>query len=165
MKILVVSDTHKDIDRLRDVVSRNRQGLDLVIHLGDNEDDGITVMKDFREIAFLSVLGNCDYHSFSMNAKYEGAFTAEGRRIFYAHGHKHSVKSSVVSIVSNAKLKGCDIVLFGHSHIAFSEMRPDGVLVLNPGSLAFPRDGSKGTYAILEIKNKDVKYEILEVTE
>ena len=165
MKILVVSDTHRETENLRNVVSRNRYGLDLVIHLGDNEDDGIIVMKDFPEIAFLSVLGNCDYHSFSSKAKYEGTFKAEGRKIFYTHGHKYSVKSTTSSIVSNAKLQGCDTVLFGHSHVAYSEMRQDGVLVLNPGSLSMPRDGSDGTYAILEINENNVKYIIKGVTE
>ena len=163
MKILVVSDTHREIEALRDVVARNRQGLDLVIHLGDCIDDIETVMRDHRQIAYLSVLGNCDYHTFSMSAKYEGSFKAEGRRIFYTHGHKYSVKTTTASIVSNAKLKGCDIVLFGHSHVAYEEMRNDGILVLNPGSLVAPRDGDKGTYAILEINGKDVKYEIKEV--
>lgn len=163
MKILVVSDTHREVEALREVVSRNQQGLDLVIHLGDCIDDIEIVMRDYRQIACLSVLGNCDYHTFSMNAKYEGSFSAEGRRIFYCHGHKYSVKTTTSAIVSNAKLKGCDIVLFGHSHVVYQEMRQDGILVLNPGSLVLPREGDKGTYAILEINGKEVKYEIKEV--
>ncbi len=163
MKILVVSDTHHGVDTLREVVSKNQNGLDLVIHLGDNEDDGVIVMKDFPKIAFLSVLGNCDYHSFSYSSKYYGFFTAESRRLFYTHGHKYNVKYGTDMIVSNARLNGADIVLFGHTHIPFVEERNNGMLIVNPGSLMFPRSGDIGTYAILNITGRKVDCSIVEV--
>ena len=41
--------------------------------------------------------------------------------------------------------------MFGHTHKPFFE-RKNGLTVLNPGSLSFPRqDGRKGSYMIMEI--------------
>ena len=39
-----------------------------------------------------------------------------------------------------------DIVMFGHTHKPYFEQK-DGITVLNPGSLAYPRqEGRKGSY-------------------
>ena len=161
MNILVVSDSHGDTDLLYDIVSRNRT-VDLVIHLGDNLKDMGEVMRDFPTVARLGVLGNCDFASRYIDPKSEGTFTAEGRKIFYTHGHKYNVTYGLDYLVSNAKFNGCNIVLFGHTHVAMSENISD-VLVVNPGSISRPRDGSRGTYARLEIHDNNVKCEIVEV--
>ena len=163
MKILVVSDTHGDVELLYDIVSKHRLGTDLVIHLGDNFPDAESVMRDFPTIAFLGTIGNCDFPFMCSNAKYEGSFGVEGKRIFYTHGHKYNVKYGLDYLVSNAKFKGCDIALYGHSHVSFAE-EVNGVLVINPGSLSRPRDNTNGTYCLLEINDKNVEYKILEVS-
>ncbi len=162
MNILVVSDTHGDTEMLRDIISKNRAWCDLCIHLGDHLKDAQEVMLDFPTIAFLGVMGNCDYPSMYRNQMYEGVFTAEKRRIFYTHGHKYNVKFGKEYLVSNAKFNGADVALFGHSHEAFCE-EIGGVLVVNPGSTSFPRDGSCGTYAKLVIIDDKIKCEIKEV--
>lgn len=162
MKILVVSDSHGDTELLHDIISQNRTFCDLVIHLGDNLLDINDVMRDFPTIAKLGVLGNCDFASMYQDAKTEGCFTAEGRRIFYTHGHKYNVNYGLDYIVANAKLKGCDIVLYGHTHVSLCQ-EINGVLVINPGSISRPRDGSGGSYVKLSVDGKTVKYEIVEV--
>lgn len=45
---------------------------------------------------------------------------------------------------------GADIICFGHSHIAGSELM-DGKLLINPGSIRLPRVRKEKTYAILNI--------------
>ena len=162
MNILVVSDTHRDIRALYDVVSRYRNSIDLVIHLGDCYNDLQSVMIDFPTIAHLSVLGNCDYNCFDTSVKYEGTFTADDRRIFYTHGHKYNVKAGLEYLISNAKMKDADIVLYGHTHIK-QIVENNGVLVINPGSLTIPRDGGCGSCVLLKICAGEVKYEIIEV--
>lgn len=164
MKILVFSDTHGDTAVMREIISRNQYDTDLVIHLGDHLKDLQGVMLDFQNIASLGVLGNCDFASMYQNAHYEGTFTAEKRRIYYTHGHKFNVKSGHEYIVSNAKYNKADVVLYGHSHVALYEEK-NGVIIINPGSLTFPRDGSKGTYAKLEIVNDNLKCKIMEIDE
>ena len=161
MKILVFSDTHGDTSAMKDIVSRNRYDTDLVIHLGDHYKDLEYVMSDFPTIARIGVTGNCDYSFMYQNVKSEGTFTADKRRIFYTHGHKYNVKAGHDYIISNAKFCGANVVLYGHSHISFFEEK-NGVIVINPGSLSFPRDGSQGTYAVLEICGEKLKCEIKE---
>lgn len=160
-KILVVSDSHGNTDLLYDVISRNRT-VDLVIHLGDHSADANEVMGDFPSIAHFTVAGNCDIGHYLNNTNYDGCFKIEERRVFYTHGHKYNVKYGTELLVKQVKMKDADIALFGHTHVSMSEEK-DGVLVINPGSLSSPRDGTVGTYCIMEIDGKNVKYDIKEV--
>ena len=162
MKILVFSDTHGDVEAMREILSRNRADTDLVIHLGDHLKDLQALMLDFPLIASLGVLGNCDFASMHPGFRFEGTFTAEKRRIFYTHGHKYSVKSGLEYIVSNAKFNGADIVLYGHTHVSLIK-EVNGVIVINPGSLALPRDDKRPSYAILVIKEDKLDCKIMEV--
>lgn len=162
MKILVVSDTHGGVERLHEVVGKHRMSVDLVIHLGDNISDATSVMHDFPNIAFLGVKGNCDFSYMLSDVKSEGSFNADGIRIFYTHGHKYNVNYGVEYLASNAKLSGCEIALYGHTHVGFADKIGD-VLVINPGSLSKPRDNSRGSYCLLEVKNNCVDYKIVEV--
>lgn len=162
MKILVVSDSHGDTDLLYDIVSRNRLWADLVIHLGDNLKDINEVMRDFPTIAHLGVLGNCDFASMYIEPRSEGTFTAERRKIFYTHGHKYNVNYGLEYLVSNAKLKECNVVLYGHTHVSLCQ-EINGVLVVNPGSISRPRDGGGGSYARLEINDDNISCKIIEV--
>ena len=162
MKVLIVSDTHGNIELLNSVVQRYRLTVDIVIHLGDHLVDFNEVMRDYPMMASLGVLGNCDFAWMYTGAKFEGCVTVENRRIFYTHGHKYNVKYGLDYIISNAKMNKCDIVLFGHTHVGVCEER-NGVLVINPGSLAFPRDNTNGSYALLTINGDKASCEILEV--
>ena len=163
MNILVVSDSHGDVELLHDIISRNRARCDLVIHLGDNLLDINEVMRDFPTVAHLGVLGNCDFASMYADARNEGTFTAEGRRIFYTHGHKYNVGFGLEYLAANAKLHKCNIALYGHTHVALCE-EINGVLVINPGSISRPRDASGGTYARLVIDGDKAVCETVEVT-
>lgn len=164
MNILVFSDTHGACNLMYDIVSKNKLTTDLVIHLGDNLKDAQDVMREFPTIAFLGVLGNCDYAAMHPGFRYDGAFTAEKRRLFYTHGHKYNVEYGLEYIVSNAKINNANVVLYGHTHVAtFEKVNLNGVDVINPGSLSKPRDGSNGTYAHIVITNEKLNYEIIEV--
>ena len=51
------------------------------------------------------------------------------------------------------QLEGVDErrVIFGHTHLQFRRARPDGVELLNPGSVGFPMDGDpRAAYAVYE---------------
>jgi len=158
MKILIVSDSHGNTELLKNIVGMNRT-CDLIIHLGDNAYDCDEIKREFPTMALLSVIGNCDLGFSLNNVNTEGSFTAEGRRIFYTHGHRYG---GVDALVYQAKMKKADIALFGHTHVNFHDTI-GGVLVINPGSISLPRDGTGGTYCVMEIHDKEVKYEIKEV--
>ena len=162
MKILVVSDSHGDRELLYSIVLKHKDSIDLVIHLGDNLIDGIDIMRSFPTVAFLGVLGNCDYASMYADAHFEGTFFAEGKRIFYTHGHKYNVDYGVEYLAQNAKLRNADIALFGHTHVS-KVCECSTVTIINPGSISRPRDGSGGSYALIEIKDSNLTYKICEV--
>ena len=87
MKILVVSDSHgnkKGIEKIFQTLQ-----FDYFLFLGDG-------LKDLGDYIYLdnvfAVAGNCDYFS---SEPIERVFNANGVLIFYTHGHKYSVKSSL----------------------------------------------------------------------
>ena len=88
MRILVTSDTHRDEFALRSAVLRQPKA-DVVIHLGDGEEDVAAVKMSFPGKMFLQVRGNCDWGSTLPSV---GEITLEGRKIFYTHGHLYNVK-------------------------------------------------------------------------
>ena len=62
MRILVVSDSHGSAYGLRRAIMAQPKA-EVVIHLGDGEDDVARVKNLFPEKMFLSVKGNCDLGS------------------------------------------------------------------------------------------------------
>ena len=87
MKILVLSDTHGDTRRLREIFTRER-GLSLCIFLGDGERD-LEPFFPQPAIPLLAVRGNCDFCS-QLPVK---LVTDEGgKTILITHGHELHVK-------------------------------------------------------------------------
>lgn len=57
------------------------------------------------------------------------------------------------------------LIVFGHTHLAFRRLRPDGIELLNPGSVGIPLDGdSRASYALLDedgsIEQRRVAYDV-----
>ena len=48
-----------------------------------------------------------------------------------------------------AETQGADIAVYGHTHIA--DCVKGSILVLNPGSVARPRDENNGSFMIMEL--------------
>lgn len=142
MRILVVSDTHRDRYALRRALLA-QPTAEVVIHLGDGEEEANEMKLNFPEKMFLQVRGNCDWGS-ALPA--EGIAQLEGKRIFYTHGYTYNVKFGLYEAVSAARAKKADVLLFGHTHNPMTEYR-DGLYIMNPGSL----NGSSGTYGTLDI--------------
>lgn len=162
MNILVISDTHSDVDILNEVVSRKQGVCELVIHLGDKIEDAKTVMNRYPTIASINVVGNCDGCFFDKTNGEEGTFTIENVKIFYCHGHRYNVKLGYEYLLYKAKSLGANVVLFGHTHLPLCKKVGD-ILLVNPGSLGAPRMQNKPTYAVLSICDGVAKCEISEV--
>lgn len=142
MRILVVSDTHRDRWALRQAIV-SQPSADVVIHLGDGAEEAEEMKLNFPEKMFLMVRGNCDWGS-SLPA--EGLVSFAGKNIFYTHGYTYNVKFGLYEAVSAARRQKADVLLFGHTHNALTEYR-DGLYLMNPGSL----NGTNGTYGTLDI--------------
>lgn len=141
MRILVASDTHRDFYSLQQAVLQQPKA-EVVIHLGDGEDDAEQIKILYPQKMMLQVRGNCDWGSM---LPADGEITLEGKHIFYTHGHNYNVKYGMYTVVMAAREKKADILLFGHTHHELTEYE-DGLYIMNPGSLSH---GS--TYGIIDI--------------
>jgi len=112
MKILIVSDSHGNTELLKNIVGMNRT-CDLIIHLGDNAYDCDEIKREFPTMALLSVIGNCDLGFSLNNVNTEGSFTAEGRRIFYTHGHRYGGGLRICPVADPTD-KSLDMVAVGN---------------------------------------------------
>ncbi|WP_243116689.1 metallophosphoesterase [Marinisporobacter balticus] len=153
---MVMSDTHGRIEVAQDIMAEMNE-IDLLIHLGDHYEDAIFLGK-YMNIKVAAVKGNCDREE----ALKEIILELERHKLFLVHGHQYGVKMSLNKIYYKALELGCDIVLFGHTHMAVN-IKHDGVLLMNPGSLSLPRDGSRASYGIIEIEGENVISSIIEV--
>ena len=135
MKILVVSDTHRKDDNLKLVLSEECP-LDMLIHLGDAEGSEHFIPDWVNpECRMEMVLGNNDFFS---RLDREREIDIAGHKAFITHGHYYGVSMGPEGLVDEAKSRGCDIAMYGHTHRPFLDVI-DGVTVLNPGSLSYPR--------------------------
>lgn len=148
MKILIVSDTHRRDDNLKEIIKKTIP-LDVLIHLGDAEgsEHGISgwVNKDCR---LEMVLGNNDFFSALEREKeiYLGTY-----KVLITHGHYYGVSMGVEVLAEEAKARGCDIAMYGHTHKPFLT-KVNGITILNPGSLSYPRqEGKKPSYMMMEL--------------
>lgn len=148
MKILVVSDTHRKDDNLKLVLSEECP-LDMLIHLGDAEGSEHFIPDWVNpECRMEMVLGNNDFFS---RLDREREINIAGHKAFITHGHYYGVSMGPEGLVDEAKSRGCDIAMYGHTHRPFLDVI-DGVTVLNPGSLSYPRqEGRRPSYMIIHV--------------
>lgn len=157
MKILIVSDTHRNLENFIKVLDCV-QPVDMVIHLGDVEGDE-DYIQELAGCPLEIVAGNNDFFS---DLPREKELELEGHRIFMTHGHYYYVAMGIEDIKREAASRGCDIVLFGHTHRPVIDYG-DSVIAMNPGSLSYPRqEGRRPSYIMMEIDDSgEVDAEII----
>lgn len=157
MKILVVSDSHRNTSALDKILLRE-QTCNEVFFLGDITDD----IEDFKIIYpnknFHIVSGNCDYYSFFPNV---GLECIEGVNIIFTHGHTYNVKYGTEALLSAAIARNCKLALYGHTHIPSVDIK-NGIFLVNPGSCGSSR-GSGETYAVIDITDGNIYPEIKKI--
>lgn len=158
MKILVVSDTHGNIDSV--VHNMENMGkFDMLFHLGDYVEDGLNIGRAFN-IPTIIVRGNGDLLRPDYN--FDELVEIKGKKIFLTHGHKNNVKQGITNLYYKALELNVDLVLFGHTHVPMIE-KIDGLTIMNPGSPTYPRGfNRKNTVGILTI-NDIVEGKLIEI--
>ena len=152
-KVLVLSDSHVDVDAMERAVARERP--DLILHLGD-------LCRDFDELqrrlpmtqAMQNVCGNCDGFT---EVPDQRVLLVEGKRILMMHGHRYEVKLGYSRAMWAAREAEADILLCGHTHIALDRDLM-GLHLMNPGSCR----GSRGTYGVIELGEGEPLFRIEE---
>ncbi len=150
LRIGVVADTHcpEFADHLPPRVAEVLEGVDLILHAGDiNEASTLTELGRIAPVE--AVRGDHDTTLGSLPRIRE--VTVEGKKIVVVHGdrsrwleepqtllwtlslgyfHPHSGLARSL----RRRFPGADVIVFGHTHRAHSEVI-DGVLLFNPGGV------------------------------
>lgn len=135
MKILVLSDSHSAISFMRRCIETVCP--DAVIHLGDHYDDAEAMKEAFPRIPFYQVPGNCDRYRCVPGTQEIRVERIYGLDVYMTHGHRHSVKQYLGSLLKDARACKVKVVLYGHTHVPDCHQEPDGLWVLNPGSCGY----------------------------
>lgn len=159
MRIVVFSDCHGDVFRALEVVRRNEKEK-LFVFLGDGADVLDTLRQQFPQKEFIGVRGNCD---FFCNLPDEYMIDVEGVKILCTHGHLYGVKFSEERLITAARGRNAQIVLYGHTHRAVSRYI-DGLYIVCPGSISRPADFER-SYATIDIVKQGIFCNIVRMSE
>ncbi|MCR5758181.1 MAG: metallophosphoesterase [Selenomonas sp.] len=149
MKIGIVSDSHGSYQYIDSMLAhKETQNVEIWLFAGDiaMDADYLAMVTD-REV--IRVAGNNDWPGGRL-PDYETVDIA-GHTIFLTHGHLFGVNFGLQKLVQAATDVGADIAVYGHTHLAVEQL-VDDVLVLNPGSIARPRDAKNGSFMVVDLQ-------------
>lgn len=147
MRIGVMSDSHgssRYVDRAVELAGE----VDMWLHCGDIVEDA-EYLKNSSGVPVAAVLGNNDL--FADGLPKEDVLEIEGHRILITHGHYYGVRYDVEELVESAIAQGCDIAIYGHTHVVYKR-KHKGVTVINPGSVALPRDSMSPSFMVMDLE-------------
>ena len=131
LKILLLSDTHSDIDK---TVLERASGVDQVWHAGDIGDLAVTdALK--QKTTIKAVYGNIDEALIRAEFPKELIFDCEGVRVYMTHiaGYPGRYNTLTKKAIQTYRP---DLVICGHSHILKVMRDPKyGHLHMNPGAI------------------------------
>ncbi len=159
MKVLVFSDSHANIKNMKKAINMFENEIQAIIHLGDYVEDIEKCKKKYKDKLFLQVAGNNDF----TNIPNEKIVDINGHKVFLTHGHEYNVYFGIDRLYYRLNEIGVNIALYGHTHkpLVFFE---DDFLILNPGSISFPRGFSVCTFLIMEFLD-DISYKFYGIFE
>jgi putative phosphoesterase len=151
MRIGIISDTH---GLLRPEALAALGGSDIIIHAGDIGRP--EVLERLNMLAPVhAVRGNIDTGAWAQVLPEVSEVIAGHLTLLVLH--------DISQLDMNSHHGKCDVVVFGHSHVAVAEMRGD-VLYLNPGSAGPRRFRLPVTLAILDISGVEMEPRIVTLT-
>lgn len=136
MKILLFSDSHGNEDNMIRAVERERPStLDAIVHLGDGwrRRGGAA-----SPVSPHPALTRCraTVTSAALRMRERVVFFGDCR-VLLCHGHTLGVKSSLLRASYEARERGAQALLYGHTHIPHIDYH-DGLWLVNPGSIGRP---------------------------
>ena len=169
MRILIASDIHgriKAAKRLEALITEYQP--DRVILLGDYLYNGPRngVPDDYDPMGTASILnkfaaitvgirGNCDSRVDQTLLR----FRFEDSKVLFINGFRCDLIHGDLLTSDLLDVERGDVLIYGHTHIPVLK-KADGVVYINPGSIAFPKGGFPASYAVMdgghvEVRNLD----------
>jgi len=132
-RLLLLADTHlpKRAKALSPDVWAAVEGADLVVHAGDWVDVALLDELQGRAARLLGVWGNNDGDRLRARLPEVARETVDGIRIAVVH---ETGPSTGREARCDAAYPDTDLLVFGHSHIPWDSVTPNGLRLLNPGS-------------------------------
>ena len=160
MKILIISDTHGNINGIRHVLGfAKSQNIGAVIHCGDfaTTQDVFEVLR--ANIPLYAVFGNADEARFQEIANALSAAVQKGDTIeFELDNRKIAIAHQPEKISSHIQSGKFDAIFHGHLHMSASVKTIGNTLVVNPGALG---STPKPSFAIYDTKTNTA--ELIEI--
>ncbi|MBS3992036.1 MAG: YfcE family phosphodiesterase [Erysipelothrix sp.] len=151
MKIIITSDVHGHMDRL-EKLALIHQDADYFLDAGDSEGN------EFMIRPFISVEGNNDrFNTFPKTR----VIDCGDVKIYMTHSHEFFTSQRDEGLVKKAKRLGCQIAVYGHSHVP-EVKQLHGVTLICPGSLYYNRDRSPIGYVVLNIEHEKISVQHIE---
>jgi len=132
-RLLLLADTHvpKRARALTPDVWNAVDEADVVIHAGDWVDVALLDELQGRAARLLAVWGNNDGEKLRTRLPEVARETVDGIRIAVVHETGSAVGRAARC---DAAYPDADLLVFGHSHIPWDTVTPNGLRLLNPGS-------------------------------
>lgn len=156
MKILVLSDSHRRVGNILSAVEQEKP--DMVFHLGDLAGDAQELSYVYPKLPLYNVVGNCDLWNAPPGVPETMLQQAGGVRFLLTHGHLFQAKSGPAALLQEGRRVGAGAVLYGHTHIPLVQREPDGLWLINPGTVG--GSGNRATYAVLLAQDGELEAEI-----
>ncbi|SCL73921.1 metallophosphoesterase family protein [Micromonospora peucetia] len=143
MRLVITADTHvpKRARDLPEPLWAAVDAADVVLHAGDWVDEALLDAMTARARHLVGVYGNNDGPALRTRLPEVARVELDGLRVAVVHetGPKAGRESRCA-----ARFPDTDVLVFGHSHIPWDTVSPDGPRLLNPGS---PTDRRAQPYA------------------
>lgn len=149
MKFLIFSDSHCRTELMENLIIKYKPVINGIIHLGDCTEDVSNISDMCNGIPVYQVRGNNDFDN---EFPSERTIDICGHRIFMTHGHRQKVYYNTDFLYYSALQNGSDIALFGHTHVPYLK-NEGGIIIMNPGSISLPRNGTGKTFGFLTFEN------------
>ena len=156
MFFLIFSDSHGNIEYMKEAIRRQPTPPLAVFHLGDGFRD--TERLELNGIPLYTVRGNCDllWGGSSEECPEEQITAIGSHRALLTHGARYGVKGGLGGLIASAVRQEADLVLYGHTHTPRLDTISAGtelcgrilecpLYVFNPGSI---QKGSFGTLTV-----------------
>ena len=166
MRIVIASDIHGRLlaaKRLETIISNLKP--DRVVLLGDFLYNGPRngVPTDYDPMATASVLnrfapivigvrGNCDSRVDEALLR----FGMEDSKVIYLNGFRCDMIHGDLLTSDLLEVERGDILMYGHTHVPMLK-RSDGVIYVNPGSVAFPKNEFPASYALMDGSHIEIR--------
>ncbi len=145
MRIGLISDSHGYYNAIEQFAGL-AGNIDIWLHAGDYCSDGNHLHKISGK-PVIAVRGNCDPERL---CKIDEFLEYAGKKIWLTHGHRYDVRNSIEELAWWGNQFAVDIIVYGHTHVPLI-IECNNILIINPGSPAQPRKGSRPSCAILKL--------------